>query len=109
MTKKTKQGSLTAGQRRYLRGLGHHLEVKATVGRGGLTEAVVASVEAVLTAHELVKVKVGQGCETDRHEVAEQLGGITGAAVLQVIGRVILLFRANPERPADKKIVLPAA
>jgi len=94
---------LTGKQARFLRGLGHSLEPSVTVGKEGVTDPVVASLEANLVAHELVKVRIGQGCVEDRHEVAEELAARTGAAVAQVLGRTVLLYRPGEER----KVALP--
>jgi RNA-binding protein len=95
--------SLVGKQARFLRGLGHGLEPLVTVGKEGVTGPVVDSLEANLVAHELVKVRIGQACATDRHAVAEQLAARTGAAVAQVLGRTVLLYRPGEER----KIALP--
>ncbi len=106
--KKTfKQKDLTSKQRRHLKGLGHHLANLAMVGREGITDSMVNSVEDVLVAHELVKVRVQNNSPVDRKEVADLLAKATGAAVVQVLGKTVLLFRENIELHPDKKIKLP--
>lgn len=70
------------------------------IGRQELTGTVCASLDEALTAHELVKVKIQEGCQLDRHEAAEQLATTTGAAVAQILGKTILLYR-----PSDKKLI----
>ena len=92
--------TLTGKQARYLRGLGHALRPAVMIGRQELTDAVRTSLDESLTAHELVKVKLQEGCLLDRREVAEQLAAATGAAVAQVLGKTILLFR-----PSDKNLI----
>jgi len=94
---------LTGKQNRYLRGLGHHLNPVVMIGKGELGDNVIASIEEALTAHELIKIKVQEGCEMDRKEVAAVLAEQTGAAIAQILGKTILLFR-----PSDQgKITLP--
>ena len=90
---------LTGKQVRYLRGLGHHLQPVVMIGREELSEGVLASTEVALEDHELIKVKLQEGCLTDRRELASQLAAKTGAQVVQVLGRTILLYRvaAEPE------------
>lgn len=107
MTTKKKIQPLTGKQVRYLRGLGHHLKPLAMLGREGITDSVIAAVDAVLDAHELVKVKVGSGCPLDRREAAALLAAKTFAAEVQVLGKTILLFRQNPDRDDDMAIKLP--
>jgi RNA-binding protein len=104
--KKRKIPQLTARQKRELRALGHHLKPTAMLGREGMTENVLASIEAILTARELLKVKLQEHCPVERQEAADDLSRTTGAAVAQVLGRTILLYRPNLDLPADKRIPL---
>jgi len=92
--------NLSGKQNRYLRGLGHHLSPVVMVGKEGLTERLAASLEEALTAHELIKVKVLEGCPMDRREAASALAESSGAALVQVLGRTALLYR-----PADEPVI----
>ena len=107
MKTKQKQKKLTGKQARYLRGLGHHLKPLVMLGREGLSDNVVAAANAVLTAHELIKVKVGNGCFLDRREAAAAAAEKTGSEIVQVLGKTFLLFRENPDRDNDHRIKLP--
>ncbi len=98
---------LNGKQKRYLRGLGHHLSPKVILGKEGITKNLKSSLENVLDSDELVKVKVGNNCDLDRKDVAEKLSRETGAVVAQVIGKTILLYREN--KKSDDGIVLPAS
>jgi RNA-binding protein len=95
---------LTGKQKRYLRGLGHHLNPTVALGREGLSEAVARKTHLELEAHELIKIKVGDGCLDPAKEVGPQLAEQCGAALVQVIGHTILLYR---RRKKDPEIVLP--
>lgn len=97
---------LTGKQRRHLRALGHELKPLVQVGRGGIDEGLVAAVDQALADHELIKVKIGDAAELDRHEVAEALATQTKSEVAQVLGYTVLLYRADPE---DPQIKLPRA
>ena len=92
--------TLTGKQARFLRGLGHHLDPVVMVGRSGLSDGVVAQAESALATHELIKVKVQEGCELERREAAAALAEATGAAVAQVLGRTFLLCR-----PAEEPVI----
>lgn len=94
---------LSGKQKRYLRGLGHHLKPVVMVGKEEVNSAVVATTEEALEQHELIKVKLQEGCISDRKSVAAELSEQTGAAVAQVMGRTILLYR--PAR--EPQITLP--
>jgi len=94
---------LSGKQNRYLRGLGHHLKPIVFVGKEEVNEAVISATDEALAVHELIKVKLQDGCLTDRKDVAAELAAATGAAVAQVLGKSILLYR-----PAiEPKISLP--
>jgi len=94
---------LTGKQVRFLRGLGHHLQPVVMIGKEELSDAVLTSTEEALAAHELIKVKLQEGCLLDRREAASLLAEKTGSAVAQVLGKTFLLFR-QAEKP---KINLP--
>jgi RNA-binding protein len=106
---KTKQEhkKLTGKQVRYLRGLAYHLKPLVLLGRDGLSENVITAANAVLTAHELIKVKIGNGCLLDRREAADVAAEKTGSEIVQILGKTFLLFRANPDRNDEHSIKLP--
>ncbi|XYI03454.1 ribosome assembly RNA-binding protein YhbY [Sorangium sp. So ce1128] len=95
---------LTGKQRRHLRALGHHLDPVVQLGKAGLTDGVVAAVEAAVERHELVKVRLGTECPDDLSDVADALSERLRAEVAQTLGRTILLYRRHPKEP---KIKLP--
>lgn len=107
MKKENKQQQLTSKQKRYLRGLGHHLKPLVTLGRDNITDNVISAANAVIRAHELVKVKIGNGCSLERKEAADAIAERTGSVVVQVLGKTILVFRDNPDRHDEQKIKLP--
>ncbi len=102
----TAPDTLTGKQRRYLRSLGHHRRPVVQVGQGGVSEAVVRATGEALAAHELVKVKFGEGAGGERRDLAARLAQATGAHLVQVLGRTALLYRRHPDAP---KITLPPA
>lgn len=97
---------LTGKQKRFLRAQGHSLKPLLQVGQQGPGPAVVAQAQACLAAHELVKVRVLESCPLEREACAQALAQATGAAVAQVLGRTVLLYRPHPEAPLLR---LPAA
>jgi len=88
---------LTGKQVRFLRGLGHHLQPVVLVGKEALTPALLAAAEEALAHHELIKVKLQEGCLLDRREVAEALSTALQAEVAQILGKTILLYRPAAE------------
>ena len=89
--------SLTSRERAHLKGRAHALEPIVHVGQGGLSEAVAAELERALTAHGLIKVKINGTDRQARQATAEAICTRTGAAAVQRVGKVIVLWRPTPE------------
>lgn len=101
----TTLSQLTGKQNRFLRGLGHGLKPYVMIGKHHLNEEVVKTTNEALEAHELIKVKIQEGCLEDRKIVASELASVTGSVVVQVLGKTFLLYR-----PSEEKIInLPKA
>ncbi|CAK8722267.1 Ribosome assembly RNA-binding protein YhbY [Candidatus Electrothrix aarhusensis] len=105
--KKKPQITLNSKQRKYLRGLGHHVDPIVYVGKEGLSANVNQSVLDTLRTRELIKVKLGQNCEVPKKEAAELLAKASGAALVQLIGKMVLLYMPNKKLDREQRIVLP--
>ncbi len=90
---------LSGKQKRYLRGLAHHLSPVVHVGSAGLSEAVVAKTSEELDNHELIKVKVGENSPLDRKEIGPRLAEATGAALVQILGKIVVLYLPREDEP----------
>ena len=90
--------SITSSERRKLRAKGHHLKPVVQIGQGGMSEGVIQATQVALEQHELIKVSINGESPTERKSGAEDLGKATGSHVVQVIGRVILLYRLRKKQ-----------
>ena len=88
---------LTPRERAHLKGRAHALEPIVQVGADGLSDAVAAELERALTAHELIKVKINSSDREARHATAEAICRRTGAAAVQQVGKIIVLWRPTSE------------
>lgn len=95
---------LSGKQKRYLRALGTQLDPVIQIGKGGITDPVVASAREALAARELIKGRVLETAPEDAESTAARLAESTGSSLVQVVGRNFLLYAPSPERP---KIQLP--
>lgn len=95
---------LTGKQKRYLRSMGNEMDQIFQVGKEGVTEAVITSVNEALEARELIKGRVLPNSMEDPKSAAEDLASRTGAELVQVIGRNFLLYRESSKKPM---IILP--
>ena len=107
MKKKKKPAPLPANQKKFLRGLGHHLTHSVIVGKEGISDTLIQSCNEGLDAHELIKIKLGQNCPTEKKEAARELAEMTGSHLIQLIGKTVLLYRHNRDLPHDQAIKLP--
>ena len=94
---------LTSKQRAYLRGLASNEQAIMQVGKGGIGENLIKTVSDALEARELIKLSVLENSGEAAREVAEILAEATGADVVGVIGKKIILYR---ESEKHKKIEL---
>lgn len=84
---------LTSKERAELRAQANGLDTTLMVGKSGVTEAVIAEAENLLTARELVKGKVLEGAFMTPREVSDALCEATGAEGVAVIGTKFVIYR----------------
>lgn len=96
---------MTGKERAKYRAAANGLEPVFQIGKGGVTDALLAQVESALTARELIKIKaLLETIPESPKEMAQQIAAATKADVIQVIGGCIVLYRENPElRQAEKE------
>jgi RNA-binding protein len=91
---------LTPKQRAHLKSLAHHLNPVLFVGKEGVTDQTVRSLEEAFNTRELLKVKILEAAPMTAREGAAALAErIDGAVAVQAIGRVGVLYRPHPEKP----------
>ena len=83
---------LTAQQRSSLRADAHALSPVVMIGDAGLTEAVIKETDAALSAHILIKVRVFADEKDVRAEYYDVLCDRLGAAQVQHIGKLLVLY-----------------
>jgi RNA-binding protein len=93
---------LNGKQRRFLRGLGHHLEAVVQVGKDGLSEGLIGALDVALQQHELVKIKLGESVGGERRVLAQALAEAGASELVQVLGRTVLLYRRRADEPSIK-------
>lgn len=90
---------LTSKQRAVLRGMANSMDTIFQVGKGGISDTLVAQTDDALRARELIKLRVLENSSYTAREAAEQLAEQTGSDVVQVIGSRFVLYRRNPKKP----------
>ena len=93
---------LTSKQRAELRAQANTLDTTLMVGKSGVTDAVIAEAENLLTARELVKGKVLEGALMSPREVCDALCEATGAEGISVIGTKFVIYRFSEKCQAER-------
>ena len=88
---------LSPSRRRELKARAHALDPVVFIGGAGLSPAVLAEIDRGLKSHELIKVRVNGADRPGREAILEEICRRTGAQSVQHIGKILVLFRENPE------------
>ncbi len=93
---------LTSKERAELRAQANTIDTTLMVGKSGVTDAVIAEAENLLTARELVKGKVLEGALLSPREVCDALCEATGAEGVSVIGTKFVIYRFSEKCQAER-------
>ena len=97
---------LTAAERRALRARAHLLDPIVMIGGAGLTPAVLKEIDLALKSHELIKVRMLGDDRSARAGAFESICMALDASPVQLIGKILVLYRPAPEEktpPAAKR------
>jgi putative YhbY family RNA-binding protein len=89
---------LTPAQRKEKRAEAHHLDPVVMIGNDGLTPAIRKEADAALNAHGLIKVRVFSDDRASREAMFAALADELGAAPIQHIGKLLVLWRPMPPK-----------
>ena len=90
---------MNSRQREYLRKAAHDSEPMVRLGKDGFTDNQAQSILDVIESRELIKVKILQNSRVEKEEVAKEIEEKTGCEVVEIIGKTIILFKENTEKP----------
>ncbi len=92
--------SLSPAERKLLKARAHALKPVVTVGNERLSAAVLKEIEASLKAHDLIKIRVTGDDRELRQALLGEICNRTDASPVQHIGKILVVYRENPEPPA---------
>ncbi len=99
--------TLTTRQKQFLKGLAHPLSPLVQIGKEELSPGVIETIKTELINHELIKVKIGSNCGLEKNISSKTIAEQTESALVQLIGKTIILYKPNPKRAKEKRILLP--
>ena len=90
--------SLTVSERLTLKSRAQALNPTVMIGSAGLTESVLKEIAQTLKAHELIKIRVLNNDRALRATMLDTICGELDAAPVQHIGKILVIYRPNPEK-----------
>jgi RNA-binding protein len=111
---RTMSEMLTPAERRDLKGRAHALHPTVMIGNDGLTPAVLKAIDEALRAHELIKIRASAERD-ERDALLAEIAAQTGAAPVQHIGKMLVVWRKRPleesesDAPKPKRSARPRA
>ena len=94
---------LSSKQRATLRSMANGIDTIMQVGKDGVTDNLVTTIDDALEARELIKLKVLDNSAETPRSAAEALAGATGADVVCTVGTKFVLYRESKKK---KKIII---
>lgn len=94
---------LTSKERAELRSKANTLDTILMVGKGGVTENVIAQAETLLDARELVKGRVLETAMMSAREVSDAICEATGADGVQCVGSKFVIYRFSKKLEAQRQ------
>ena len=92
---------LNSRQKKILRAKAHDLKPLILVGKSGVTDGCIQSINEAIEAHELIKVKFIEH-KDEKKDLSEAISNKTGSEIVGRIGHTIMLFRQNPDPEKQK-------
>lgn len=94
---------ITSEQRRALRARAHGLNPVVSIAQNGLSESVMREIARCLDSHELIKIRVYNDLREEREAYLKTICDELGAAPVQHIGKLLVVWRPAPEETTPAK------
>ena len=92
--------NLSSYQRSYLRSQAHDLKPVVLIGKNGITDGTIESIDRVLDARELINIKFRE-FKDEKLSLSEKITELTNSHIVGIIGHTVIIFRQNLD--SDKR------
>lgn len=86
--------------KQQLKAAAHKLKPVVMIGSNGLTPAIINEINRALNDHELIKIKIAGEDREQRKATVAEICQANHAELVQVIGRILIIYRKNTENKA---------
>ncbi len=90
---------LTPKQKMFLRSKANGIKQKYNIGKNEISKDVLEMIDKALEAKELIKISVLKTATSPTREIALDIASNTHSEIVQIIGRVIILYRKSKTNP----------
>jgi putative YhbY family RNA-binding protein len=95
-------------ERQALKARAHVIDPLVIIGDNGLSASVIREIDRTLKAHELIKIRANTDDREQRIAWLAELCDALAAAPVQSIGKMLVMWRENPEKVKERaKAALP--
>ena len=86
---------MTSKERSYLRSLAQNIEPIGQIGKGGISDNMLAGISDALEKREIVKISVLKNSEEEASGITDELARALNAEPVCSIGHKIILYRKS--------------
>ncbi len=88
---------LTNQLKKQYKSIAHHLSPIVIISENGLNEGALQELERAIAEHELIKIKLASNDRDERIQLVNEICDSLKAEKIQLIGKMLILFRKNPK------------
>ena len=92
---------LNSRQKKNLRAKAHDLKPIVLIGKSGVSEGCIQSINEAIEVHELIKIKFIEH-KDNKKPLSETICNKTNSEIVGNIGHTIMIFRQNPDKENQK-------
>ena len=92
---------LNSRQKKILRAKAHNLKPVLMIGKLGVTDGCIESIDTTIESHELIKIKFLEH-KDKKKDLSKIICDKTNSEIVGNIGHTIMIFRQNPDKEKQK-------
>ena len=92
---------INSKQRSKLRAMAHHLKPMVIIGKAGIIDGAINSIDKALDDHELIKVKLGHDKKI-KDEFVDVVKNKLSAFLIGNVGHTFIIFRIQEDKDKRK-------